>query len=64
MEIQQAPPAHGGATQQKIDDTREARESERKAAEDAEIERQEVEQASADRAQTDEGVGERVDIEA
>lgn len=64
MEIQPAPTAQTGAVQQKIDDTREARESERKAAEDSEIERQELERAESDRSSTDEGVGERVDIEA
>ena len=64
MEIQPAPAAQSGALQQKIDDSRDVRESERKAADDAEIERQELERAESDRARTDEGVGERVDIEA
>lgn len=64
MEIQPAPTAQAGALQQKIDENREVRESERKAADDAEIERQELERSESDRARTDEGVGERVDIEA
>lgn len=41
-----------------------ARESERKAAEDAEIERAELERATADRATTEDGVGDNVDIDA
>lgn len=64
MEIQPSAPAQTGALQQKIDDSRDVRESERKAADDAEIERQEVERSEADRASTEPGVGDNVDIEA
>lgn len=64
MEIQPAPTTQSGAQQQKIDDTRDARESERKAADDADIERLEIERAELDRADTDPGVGDNVDIEA
>ncbi len=48
----------------RIQDNQDARESERKAAEDAEIERAELERAAADRAATESGVGDQVDIEA
>ncbi len=64
MEVQ--PTATGSASpiQGKIDENREARESERKASEDAEVERQEAERSADSRASTEEGVGEQVDIEA
>lgn len=48
----------------RIDEDQRARESERKAAEDAEIERAEIERATADRATTEDGVGGQVDIDA
>jgi hypothetical protein len=48
----------------RADESREARESERKAAADADIERQEVDRATAERGSTEAGVGEHVDIEA
>lgn len=66
MEVQspgagaQAPANVTSRTQENQD----TRESERKAAEDAEIERAELERAAADRAATESGVGENVDIEA
>ena len=64
MEIQPSAPAQTGALQQKIDDSREVRDAERKAAEDSEIERQELESTETEHSNTDPGVGENVDIEA
>lgn len=64
MEIQPAAPAQTSAVQQKIDDNREVREAERKAAEDSEVERQEVESTETEHSNTEPGVGENVDIEA
>lgn len=48
----------------RVDENRDARESERKVARDAEIERQELERATAERGSTEAGVGENVDVEA
>ncbi len=48
----------------RIDEDQRVRESERKAAEDADIERAELERAAADRAATEDGVGGQVDIDA
>lgn len=64
MEIQPTTSSTSTSDQQKIDATREALESERKAADDSEIERAELERAADSRAATEEGVGEQVDIDA
>lgn len=62
MEIQpsSAPPQAPVNNTSRADEDRQARESERKAAEDAAIERQEAERAAADRRRSDR----QVDIEA